>query len=122
MRAVRWGLTLVTAMIALLGACYGAAAQVATTTIQDTVYRADGTPAGGTIVVSWPAFTTSAGQAVAAGNTSVTLGPNGSLTLALTANVGATPDGSYYVRMYDGSSPALYSRFSSAVFLNVPLT
>lgn len=28
----------------------------------------------------------------------------------------------YYVRMYDTSSPALYSRFSSAVFVNVPLT
>ena len=28
----------------------------------------------------------------------------------------------YYVRMYDASSPALYSRFSSAAFLNVPLT
>ena len=57
MRGVKRGLTLVTVMVALLGAGYGAAAQVATTTIQDTVYRADGTPAGGTIVVSWPAFT-----------------------------------------------------------------
>ena len=28
----------------------------------------------------------------------------------------------YYVRMYDASSPPLYSRFSSAVFVNVPLT
>jgi hypothetical protein len=28
----------------------------------------------------------------------------------------------YYVRMYDASSPVLYSRFSSAVFVNVPLT
>jgi hypothetical protein len=28
----------------------------------------------------------------------------------------------YYVRMYDASVPALYSRFSSAVFVNVPLT
>ena len=111
MRAVRWGLTLVTAMIALLGACYGAAAQVATTTIQDTVYRADGTPAGGTIVVSWPAFTTSVGQAVAAGNTSVTLGPNGALTLVLTANVGATPDGSYYtavLHLDDGTTSQQY--------------
>lgn len=27
----------------------------------------------------------------------------------------------YYVRMYDASSPVLYSRFSSAVFVNVPL-
>ncbi len=111
MRGVRRGLTLVTAMIALLGACYGAAAQVVTTTIQDTVYRADGTPAGGTIVVSWPAFTTAAGQAVAAGNTSVTLGPNGALSLALTANVGATPDGSYYtavLHLDDGTTSQQY--------------
>jgi len=27
----------------------------------------------------------------------------------------------YYIRMYDGSSPPLYSRFSSAVFTNVPV-
>ncbi len=27
----------------------------------------------------------------------------------------------YYVRMYDGSTPPNYSRFSSAVFVNVPL-
>ena len=74
MRGIRRGLTLVTAIIALLGACYGAAAQVATTMIQDTVYRADGTPANGTVVVAWPTFTTAAGQAVAAGNTSVALG------------------------------------------------
>ncbi len=111
MRGLKRGLTLVTAMIALLGACYGAAAQVATTTIQDTVYRADGTPAGGTIVVSWPAFTTAAGQAVAAGNTSVVLGPNGVLSLTLTANVGATPDGSYYtavLHLDDGTTSQQY--------------
>jgi len=28
----------------------------------------------------------------------------------------------YYVRMYDGSTPPLYSRFSSAVFLNLPVS
>ena len=27
----------------------------------------------------------------------------------------------YYIRMYDGSNPPLYSRFSSAVFTNVPV-
>jgi len=27
----------------------------------------------------------------------------------------------YYVRMYDGSTPPNYSRFSSAIFVNVPL-
>ena len=111
MREVRRGLTLVTVIIALLGACCGATAQVATTTIQDTVYRADGTPAGGMILVSWPAFTTAAGQAVAAGNTSVTLGPNGALSLALTANIGATPDGSYYtavLHLDDGTTSQQY--------------
>jgi len=111
MRGLKKGLTLVTVIMALLGACCGAAAQVAMTTIQDTVYRADGTPAGGTIVLSWPAFTTAAGQAVAAGNTSVTLGPNGALSLALTANVGATPDGSYYtavLHLDDGTTSQQY--------------
>ena len=31
---------------------------VATTRVSDTVYRADGTPASGTLLISWPAFTT----------------------------------------------------------------
>src|SRR4051794_30962278 len=30
-----------------------------TSTVSDTVYRADGTPASGTLLISWPAFTTS---------------------------------------------------------------
>jgi hypothetical protein len=28
----------------------------------------------------------------------------------------------YYVRMYDGSTPPVYSRFSSAVFTDVPVS
>jgi len=44
----------------------------ATTTISDTVYRADGTPAAGTLLISWPTFSTAAGQAVASGTKSVT--------------------------------------------------
>jgi hypothetical protein len=28
----------------------------------------------------------------------------------------------YYIRMYDGSSPPLYSRLSSAVFTNLPVS
>lgn len=31
----------------------------ATTTISDVIYRADGTPARGALLISWPAFTTS---------------------------------------------------------------
>lgn len=29
----------------------------ATTTVSDTVYRADGSPASGTLLITWPAFT-----------------------------------------------------------------
>jgi hypothetical protein len=111
MRGVKRGVTLVTVVIALLGAWVGAAAQVATTTIQDTVYRADGTPAGGTVLVSWQTFTTAAGQAVAAGNTSATIGANGALSLALTPNAGAMPTGSYYtavLHLDDGTTSQQY--------------
>ena len=34
------------------------AAGPALTTIADTVYRADGTPAAGTVLIAWPAFET----------------------------------------------------------------
>src|SRR5712671_2129293 len=44
------------------------------TSVVDTVYRADGTPATGVLVITWPAFVTASGTAVAAGEKSVTLG------------------------------------------------
>jgi lysophospholipase L1-like esterase len=83
-----------------------ALAQVVTTSVTDTIYRADGTPAGGTVIVSWPAFTTSSGQSVAAGSTSAVIGAGGVLSLQLTPNAGATPLGTYYTAVYhldDGS-------------------
>ena len=42
---------------------------VSTTTVQGTVYLANGQPGAGTLVISWPGFTTAAGQAVAADST-----------------------------------------------------
>jgi hypothetical protein len=71
-----------------------------TTTISDIVYRADGTPAGGTLLISWPLFSTAAGQAVAAGTKSVTLATGGALSLALVPNVGATPANTFYTVIY----------------------
>ena len=71
-----------------------------TTTIQDTVYRADGTPASGTLIVSWPAFTTSGNAAVAAGSTTITIGANGAVQLSLAPNAGALPSGTYYSAVY----------------------
>ena len=72
----------------------------AKTTITDVVYRADGTPASGVILVSWPTFTTMDGKAVAAGTKSVTLGPGGALSVSLVPNSGASPAGTYYTAVY----------------------
>jgi len=77
-----------------------ARAQVPTTTVQDTVYNAEGQPASGTVLLSWNAFTTAGGGAVPAGSTSVTIGTNGLLTVALAPNAGATPMGSYYTAIF----------------------
>jgi hypothetical protein len=67
-----------------------------TTLIRDTVYRANGTPAGGTLVISWPAFETADHKTVAAGLLSVKLGEGGLLNVPLVPNEGATPVGTYY--------------------------
>ena len=71
-----------------------------TTSIADTVYSASGTPAAGTLIISWPAFVTASGTAVGPGSTNVTLGTAGALNVALTPNAGATPAGVYYTVVY----------------------
>ena len=76
------------------------AGQVSTTTVQGTVYRADGTPATGTLLLSWSAFTTPQNQAVAAGNLSAAIGADGFLSVSLTPNTAALPTGSYYTATY----------------------
>src|SRR6202451_1773235 len=51
----------------------------ASTTVSDTVYRADGTPAQGTLIITWPAFITARGAAVAGGRLGVSRGGGGCL-------------------------------------------
>jgi len=78
----------------------GADAGPAMTTVADTVYMADGSAAQGNLIITWPAFVTANGLAVAAGNTSAALGANGALSVALVPNEGATPAGVYYTVVY----------------------
>jgi hypothetical protein len=66
----------------------------------DTVYLANGTPAQGVLVITWPAFVTASGTAVGAGTLDVTLGAGGALNVALAANAGANPPGNYYTVVY----------------------
>jgi len=74
--------------------------QVPTTLIEDTIYHADGTYASGTLLITWPAFATSTGQAIPAGNLTAQIGLNGAVSLSLTPNIGATPAGTYYSVIY----------------------
>ncbi len=83
----------------------------ATTTVSDVVYRADGSAAGGTLLISWPAFNTADGNPVAAGSMSLQIGSSGRVSLALAPNVGASPAGTYYkvvLKLADGTTSTEY--------------
>jgi hypothetical protein len=82
-----------------------------TTTIQGTVYLANGQPGTGTLVVSWPSFTTANGQVVAADSMTVAIAPDGFVSVSLAPNQGASPAGLYYTAtfyMSDGSVNTQY--------------
>ncbi len=83
-----------------IAASFPCFAQVATTTVQGTVYEANGQPASGTMLISWPAFTTVGNQAVAAGSTSITIGTDGFASVNLAPNQNAFPSGTYYTVVY----------------------
>ncbi len=101
-------------VVCLMGMVRGVAAPaqaISTTTVQGTVYLANGEPGAGTLVVSWPSFTTASGQVVVAGQTAVTIAPDGFLSVNLTPNLGATPAGLYYTAVYylsDGTTTTQY--------------
>jgi len=104
-------LRLLALLMALTLSIHSEAQGPALTTISDTLYRADGTAASGTVLISWPSFQTAEGYAVAAGNLSVTIGPLGAFTAQLVPNAGASPAGTYYVAVFqldDGTARREY--------------
>jgi len=94
-------------MACILLAASGSAQQPVRTTVSDTVYRADGSAASGTVLISWPAFTTADAKPVAAGTLSIALGTGGTFSVALAPNAGANPDGTFYkvvLKLDDGTT------------------
>jgi hypothetical protein len=82
-----------------------------TTTVQGTVYLANGQAGTGTLVVSWPSFTTASGQVVAADSMTLAIAPDGFVSVNLAANQGTTPAGLYYTAIFylsDGSVNTQY--------------
>jgi Periplasmic copper-binding protein (NosD) len=98
--------------VLMMMAIAGATAQgIATTTVQGTVYLANGQTGTGTLVVKWPAFTTAEGQAVAADSLTSSITADGFVSVQLAPNQGATPAGLYYTAVYymsDGSTSTEY--------------
>src|ERR1700757_557614 len=89
-RLFYWALAIVAASGLWISAAGAPQSGAGTTTIADTVYMADGTAASGSVIITWPAFVSVSGTAVAGGETSVALGANGALSVALVPNAGAT--------------------------------
>ncbi|WP_348264072.1 hypothetical protein P8935_05940 [Telmatobacter sp. DSM 110680] len=84
---------------------------MSTTTVQGTVYTANGAPSSGTLQLSWPAFTTASGQTVAAGKNSTNIGVDGFVSVNLAPNLGSSPAGLYYTAIYhlsDGTTSTEY--------------
>jgi hypothetical protein len=100
--------------LCLMGMALGLMANaqaVSTTTVQGTVYLANGQVGAGTLNVSWPSFATAGGQAIAAGQMMVTIAPDGFVSVNLAPNQGATPAGLYYTVVYqmsDGTTSTQY--------------
>jgi hypothetical protein len=97
--------------IAMVCAWAGMAQTVTTTTVQGTVYLANGAPASGTLTLSWPAFTTSNGLAVASDTLFAAIAANGYVSVNLAPNLGSTPAGLFYTAVYnlsDGSTSTEY--------------
>jgi hypothetical protein len=97
---------------------------VSTTTVQGTVYLANGQVGSGTLHLSWPAFSTAAGLSIAADSLDLAIASDGFVSVNLAPNLGATPAGLYYTAVYhmsDGSTSTQYSEFSTALFINLPL-
>ncbi len=112
LRQNRVGVVLV--VMGLLGMSHVREAQgqaMSTTTVQGTVYLANGQPGSGTLRVSWPTFTTANGQVVVADSTTAPIGQDGFVSVNLAPNLGATPAGLYYTAIFylsDGTTNTEY--------------
>jgi hypothetical protein len=100
-----------TGLLGMVLALVASAQAVSTTTVQGTVYLANGQAGSGTLSVSWPAFTTASGQAVAADSMTVAIAPDGFVSVNLAPNLGATPAGLFYTAVFymsDGTTSTQY--------------
>jgi hypothetical protein len=90
---------------------------ISLTTITDTVFYANGSKAQGTVLISWPAFTTALQNVVVAGSLTVELGPGGLFNASLVPTTGSSPTGVYYTVVYQLDEGSSYFQEWSALFV-----
>jgi len=92
-------------------AAMAVAQTISTTTVQGTVYLANGSPGSGTLQLNWPAFTTASNQTVAAGKITTGIGADGFVSVNLAPNLGSSPAGLYYTAIYHTSDGTTSTEF-----------
>ena len=79
--------------------------------MQGTFCLANGQPGSGTVLISWPSFTTAGGSLVAAGKTTATIATEGFLSVNLAPNLGSMPAGLYYTAVCQMSYGATSTQY-----------
>jgi hypothetical protein len=114
LRAGQWmkpGLKLGVCLLMLGFGTLAGGQAVTTTTVQGTVYLANGQTGPGTLSLSWPAFTTASGQAVAAGSLTTAIAADGFVSVSLAPNLGSTPAGLFYTAIYQMSDASTSTEY-----------
>ena len=112
-QSIRCAKTLGVCLVLMAMSVATLAQTISTTTVQGTVYLANGSPGSGTLQLSWPAFTTASNQTVAAGKIATAIGADGFVTVNLAPNLGSSPAGLFYTAIYhmsDGTTSTEYCR------------
>ena len=108
-------------MLLLAAFCGLAWSQTGLTTIQDTLYRADGTRFNGTLTISWSTFDTTNIGTIVQQSTTVQV-VNGNLLVQLVPNATATPPANIYTVNYQSDGYQQFTETWTVPVSTQPLT
>ena len=95
--------------------------QTGLTTIQDTLFTADGTRFNGTLTIQWSTFDVSNGNTIVQQRKTVPV-VNGNLLVTLTPNATATPPANYYTVSYQSDGNQQFTETWTVPASSTPLT
>lgn len=108
-----------TLLLALM-ACAAVQAAPPLTTIQDTLYKADGSPFAGTVTITWKTFTAADASSIPMNAITMQI-TNGVLRLRLVPTTNASA-GAYYLARFNSEGKAQFSEIWSVPASSTPVT